>query len=265
MNESPNRLRTVNAELNLIKLIDEYEINIFTLKDIEARLHSTISKIQGIAEKLVRKGLLKRIEKGKYCRHNFNDEWVISNILVSDGAVAYWSALNRHGLTEQFANTIFVQTGKEKKQKNVFGVDYKFVRVAKRKLTGYQFYGYGNNRYRMTDIEKTIVDCFDLPEYSGGYAELIRAFNSAVLDTTKLVEYCKAVDNIAVIKRIAFLAAYLQKVDFEFFLKFAKSVVNERYSLLDPAGSDSGEYVVEWKVRLNISRDEISEICNKMY
>ena len=265
MDEQASISNTINPQLYLIKLLDDYEINIFMLNDIEKRVNYSFTNIQDIAEKLVRKGLLKRIERGKYCRHNFNDEWVISNYLINDGVVAYWSALNRHGLTEQFANTIFVQTAKEKKGKNVFGVNYKFIHVAKRKLTGYKMYGYGNNQYRMTDIEKTIIDCFDLPEYSGGYAELLRAFNSAVLDAKQMVVYCKAINNIAVTKRIAFLAEYLQKPDFDIFFKYAKQLVNEKYSLLDPIGLDTGEHISQWKIRLNISKDEISEICNKIY
>jgi predicted transcriptional regulator of viral defense system len=28
--------------------------------------------------------------------------------------------------------------------------------------------GYGNERFRITGIEKTLLDCFDLPQYSGG-------------------------------------------------------------------------------------------------
>jgi predicted transcriptional regulator of viral defense system len=252
-------------QLSFIKLLDEYEINIFTLTDIEKRVNQPFKNLRGIADKLAQKGLLIRIERGKYCRHNFNDEWVISNYLVNDGVVAYWSALNRHGLTEQFPNTVFVQTTKEKKEKNIEGVRYKFIRVAKRKLTGYKMYGFGNNQYRMTDIEKTIVDCFDLPEYSGGYAELIRAFNTAELDAGQMVKYCKFINNIAATKRIAFLAEFLQKPNFDVFLKYAKKIVKERYNLFDPIGLDTGEYINKWKIRMNVSKDEISEICNKMY
>lgn len=252
-------------QLEFIRLLDEYEVNIFTIANIEEQIHHSFKNVQIIADRLVKKGLLTRIEKGKYCRHNFRDEWVIGNYLVNDGVIAYWSALNRHGLTEQFPNTVFVQTAKEKLDKNVFGVDYKFIRVAKRKLIGYEMYGVGNNQFRMSDIEKTIVDCFDLPEYSGGYAELMRAFNTAKLDAKKMVKYCKAINNIAVTKRIAFLGELLKKENFEAFLKYAKEAINERYILFDPIGLDAGAHVKEWKIRLNVSREEILEIVNKQY
>jgi len=265
MNDKTQVKNITRNQLELIRLLDDYEINIFTLTSVEKQVHHSFKNIQIIADRLTQKGLLSRIEKGKYCRHNFRDEWVIGNYLVKDGVIAYWSALNRHGLTEQFPNTIFVQTSKEKEDKTVFGIDYKFIKVVKRKLIGYEMYGIGNNQYRMTDVEKTITDCFDLPDYSGGYAELIRAFNTAPLNAKKMIKYCAAINNMAVTKRIAFLGDFLKKPNFEVFLKYAKEAVNDRYILFDPIGFNTGEHIKEWKIRLNVSREEILDICNKMY
>lgn len=58
---------------------------------------------------LINQRLILIVEKGKYCRHNFRDEYVIGYYLSSkEGAIAYWSALNIHGLTKQISNTVFV-------------------------------------------------------------------------------------------------------------------------------------------------------------
>ena len=254
-----------HKQLEFLKLLDYHEIDIFTIDGIEKMIGKKVKDLNEILENLVQKELLARIEKGKYCRFNFKDHLVISNYLVDDGVIAYWSALNKHGLTEQFPNTVFVQTAKDKREKKVFGVSYKFIYVAKRKLIGYDIHGYGNHQFRMSDIEKTIVDCFDLPQYSGGYAELIRAFNSAKLDAKKIVKYCKAINNMAATKRMAFLAELLQKPEFDVFLIYAKGILNERYNLFDAFGNDKGEHVNEWKLRLNISKEDILEICNKQY
>ena len=67
---------------------------------------------------------------------------------------------------------------------------------------------YGSRSFRITDIEKTIVDCFDLPEHSGGLAELIRAFSSAKHNGEKMIDYIEAIANIGAIKRIGFLVEY---------------------------------------------------------
>lgn len=252
-------------QLEFLKLLDDYEIQLFKFSEIEQLLEQKFDNLSEILENLVDKGLLTRIEKGKFCRQNFRDEYVIGTFIAEDSAVAYWSALNLHGLTEQFSNTVFIQTTHKKYDKSILGASYKFVKIAPHKKIGITHNGYGNLQYPITDVEKTIVDCFDLPQHSGGYAELIRAVGQAKLQPNKLVEYCKAVNNISVTKRIGYLVELLQIPGMESFIDFAKKQVNNRYNLFDPQGLEEGEFVAEWRLRLNISREELLDISNKQY
>ena len=258
--------RNLNADQQeFIHLIDEYEVSIFSIATIESYLQCTFLKLNEILENLVQKKFLYRLERGKYCRSTFKNDMVIGCFLTTDGTVAYWSALNLHGLTEQFSNTMFIQTTKQKERKLISGTTFQFVKVKSTKIAGIAKQGYGSNAFPMTDVEKTIVDCFDLPQHSGGYSELIRAFASTSLDAQKMIDYCLIINNIAVTKRIACIADILEKKKFTPFLKYAKNVVNEVYTLLDPFGADEGEFIKEWKIRLNISREQIIDICNKQY
>ncbi len=254
-----------SEQLQFLKLLDEYEVEIFNLDNIEDLLSHKFENLNEILENLVHKELLSRIEKGKFCKPTFRDENVLGTFIAKESAIAYWSALNLHGLTEQFPNTIFVQTSFKKKDKSVFGTKYKFIQIAKQKRCGIITNGYGSHTYKITDIEKTIVDCFDLPEYSGGYAELLRAFSKANLSSSKLIEYCNAVDNISIIKRMGYLAEVLNKKGMKAFIQFAKKQVNEAYSLFDPLSSDGGEYIKEWRIRLNITKEAILSMTNKEY
>lgn len=253
------------SQLNVMLMLDEYEMDIFTLEDVKELIPEQVDEVNEIIENLVHKKVLSRIERGKYCRANFQDEKVIGCFLVPDGAIAYWSALNLHGLTEQFSNTYFIQTTKIKKDKRVFGVKYKFVTITESKRDGIIKEGYGNHSYFITDPEKTILDCFDLPQYSGGYAELIRAFVQTKLTTKKLIRYCKAVNNIAATKRMGYLAELFEKPGMKTFVRYAKKQVREAYNPIDPKGPDIGEYDRDWRLRLNISKEELLDIANKMY
>jgi predicted transcriptional regulator of viral defense system len=246
-----------------IHLLDDYEIDIFSINTIEKLLQRKITALNEILENLVNKNFLARIEKGKYCRSNFKDELVIGCFLADEGAVAYWSSLNKHGLTEQFPNTVFIQTTKPKVSKTVFGVKYQFVKIAAYKRKGIKKEGYGNHTYLITDVGKTIVDCFDLPQYSGGYPELIRAFSEAKLQSDKMITYCEANSNIAATKRMGLLAELFHKEELADFIKYAKERINPKYNLFDPQGSESGEFIKEWKLRMNLSKSEIFEICNR--
>ena len=252
-------------QLEFLKLLDDYEIQLFKFSEIEQLLEQKFDNLSEILENLVDKGLLVRIEKGKFCRQSFRDEYVIGTFIVENSAVAYWSALNLHGLTEQFSNTVFIQTTHQKNDKSILGTFYKFVKIASHKKLGIITNGYGNLQYPITDVEKTIVDCFDLPQHSGGYAELIRAVGQARMQSNKLIEYCQAINNIAVTKRIGYLVELLRITGLESFIDFAKKQVNNRYNLFDPQGLDEGEFVAGWRLRLNISREELLDISNKQY
>jgi predicted transcriptional regulator of viral defense system len=254
-----------SKQLHFTKLLDDYEVDIFSIEEIQKKLKTKFENLNEIIENLVRKEILMRIERGKYCKANFKDEMAVANILVPDAAIAYWSALNTHNLTEQISNTVFVQTTKSKKGKKVFGVEYRFIKVAKRKHTGIIKQGFGNRQYRITNVEKTIVDCFDIPEYAGGYDNLIKAFYHAPLKANKLIEYSNAIHNIAAIKRMAVIADSTGKKGLSAFLQFAKKKVNLKYNLFDPFGQVGGEFNNKWKVRMNLSEEKIRQMCQNEY
>lgn len=252
-------------QIDFILMLDDNELDIFTLEEIKSVALDEFENINEIIENLVQKKLLSRIERGKYCRYNFRDENVIGCKLSEGSTIGYWSALSKHGLTEQFPNSIFIQTIRRKSDKSVFGVSYKFIQISKSKVDGIETLGSGNHRYQMTDIEKTIIDCFDLPQYSGGYAELIRAFNQADLDSEKMITYCRAINNISITKRMGYLAELLDKGRMKSFIKFALKEVNETYTLFDPFGIEEGKFEKKWRLRLNMSSEQILNTCNKQH
>jgi len=252
-------------QLKFMKLLDDYEIALFKFDEIENQINSKFNNLNEVLENLVHKELLSRIERGKFCKVNFRDENVIGTFVVKNSAVAYWSALNLHGLTEQFSNTIFIQTTQRKTDKALLGTPYKFVTINPGKRTGVMYNGYGNTKYPVTDIEKTIIDCFDQPQYSGGYAELIRALSQAEITDDKMINYCRQVGNTAATKRIGFLVELFKKPSMDKFIDFAKQQINEKYNLFDPHGTEKGKFVAGWKLRLNISKDEVLNITDKQY
>lgn len=246
-------------------LLEDHELDIFTLDEIQGHLGDQVEDMPALLENLTDKRILSRFERGKYCRYGFRNERAIVNYLVPDGVIAYWSALHHYGYTEQFPNSVFVQTTKVKQDKTVFGVCYKFVKIAPHKQAGVVWEGYGNHRYRITSLEKTLADCFDLPQYSGGYAELIRAFQEAELQSERLIEACRAIRNGSATRRMGYLAECFGKRELRSFIRYAKTQVHEKYTLLDPAGNEEGNFVSSWKLRLNISEEDLHYIVHGQY
>ena len=260
----PRTYKSINIseeQQRFIRLLDDFEIEIFNLGEIESLVGVKFQNLNIVLENLASKNFLTRIERGKYCRSNFRNENVIGCFLAKEGTVSYWSALNKHGLTSRFPNSIFIQTAYKKKEKIVQGTLYKFIWVSSGKMTGIITEGYGNNAFRITDIEKTIIDCFDLPEYSGGLEELLPAFANADLSGEKLIEYSKAVHNKAALKRMGFIAELLDKKGMKSFIRYAKSELNKSYDVFDPLGERIGEPMGSWKLRMNMTIPQIVSTC----
>lgn len=261
-----NSTQIPDIEYNtVLKRIEDNEFSIFSFQKLKNELGWHEKKLRNILEALVKKEFLFRIEKGKFVRRTFKNEYVIGNFLTEDAVIAYWSALNIHGLTEQFPNKIFVQTSKKKQNREIFGVQYQIVKVHPKKIAGIIKKGVGDNQFRITDIEKTLCDCFDLPQYSGGTMELIRAFKRTKLNAKKMIDYSMAIGNSAATKRLGFLAELFAKKELKNFIKIAKEQKSKNFDLLDVFGNKQGKYISDWNLRLNIEEQEIIEIANSIY
>jgi predicted transcriptional regulator of viral defense system len=169
-----------------------------------------------ILSRLEKKGWIERIEKGKYMiiplgaekgKYTLN-EFIIGYLLVTPYCVAYWSALNFYGLTEQFPNTVFLQTTSRKKKQatEVFGVRYRIVRVKEEKFFGTRKEWIEDTQVHITDKEKTLLDCLDKPQYCGGVIEVAKALKyGSEQDKKKLVDYAQKLNNSDVIRRLGYL------------------------------------------------------------
>ena len=109
------------------KLVDN-ELSIASLDRIMQLTGKTYPELKNSLRILVRDGQLSMIEKGLYVVRNFRDPYVIGTAMLKESAVAYWSALNLHGLTEQIPNIVYYNQFTAR-DKEVFGVRYKFVKV----------------------------------------------------------------------------------------------------------------------------------------
>lgn len=252
-------------QIALLKYLEDHEILYFNLKELASQLPHSLSNTNELVENLFQKGLLNRIERGVYTKPNYSNINVLATFISQNSAIAYWSALHYHGLTERFPNTIFVKTTQRKRDTQILGTTVKFVSVKDSKNIGIMEEGYGDHSFTLTDVEMTLVDCFDQPRYAGDFADLIKAFATANLINNKLIEYTKAYNNIAVTKRIGFLAQVFHGNKLNSFINYARTKVNKRYSLMDAGGLQEGEFVSDWKLRLNVSKENLIRMTQTEY
>ena len=215
--------------------------------------------------RMARDGRIEKVEKGKYIiiplgaekgRYTLN-EFIIGSLLVTPYSVAYWSALNFYGLTEQFPNTVFLQTTSRKKKQatEVFGVRYKIVRVKEEKFFGIRKEWIENTQVHITDKEKTLLDCLDKPQYCGGVVEVAKALKyGSELDKKKLVEYAQKINNLGVIRRLGYLCD-LFAIDIGI-----PKIKTRNYLLLDPTMSHKGPKNAKWRLIMNLDEKIMGDL-----
>jgi predicted transcriptional regulator of viral defense system len=259
------RAQITEIEGSILKHIENNEFYLFWFSDILKSGGFDGDELQDALSRLTKSNHLFRIEKGLYCVRNFKNTHLIANLLLKDSAIAYWTALNIHGLTEQIPNVVYSQSSHLKPDKIVFNVRYKFVKVKPEKMFGSMQMGYGNEAFKITDIEKTLLDCFDLPQYAGGYEELIRAFYEAKYSSIRLLSYGRQIGNLSVLKRMAFLSELFEMKGFTRFKQGVLSMMNKKYTLIDPFGENTGKFNAKWRIRLNIPSEDLLKMINKIY
>ena len=212
-----NIISLSDTEASLLTELAGSGKGIFTTRDAY-RILGPGKPTRDALERLVDKGWLQRIEKGKYLiipleagpeRLWTEDALVIAAHLVSPSLVAYWSALRYWGCTDQVPRATYVQTPARKENRTplVQGMHFRIVRVKE-----YKFFGGHTARVRespvhVTDPEKTLIDCLDRPELSGGVPEVARALieRDREVDWERATGYLRRFRSGAVVKRLGFL------------------------------------------------------------
>ena len=241
-----------------INLIDQLakKGNSFTFEDLLKVSDVRRNTLWVILSRLEKQGWIERIEKGKYMiiplgakKGEYTlHEFLIASMLVRPYAIAYWSALNHYGFTEQIPMTVFVQTtARRKKQKiAIFGVKYRIVRIKEDKFFGIKKEWIEETQINITDKEKTIVDCLDKPQYCGGIVEVAKALRNKRLDRKRLSKYAYQIKNSGVIRRLGYLCDFL---DIEMDIS---SVKTKNYLYLDPTMPKKGNKNAKWRLIVNL-------------
>lgn len=228
----------------------------------EALGHRAEDPTRQFLDRLQRKGWVRPIRRGRFAiiplssgeeRTPQLHEFLVAMELVSPAAIAYWSALNHHGMTEQLPRTVFVATDHPVRRppKEALGLTFKVVALRPAKFFGIVQDWIDGRPFWVTDKEKTIIDGLDLPKYVGGVGEIAKALGSIwkELDEAKLRKYAAKIGNSAVAKRLGLLMETLTLGNPEALRKAVRLAPG--FSPLDPTLPGKGKYNRRWGLLIN--------------
>ncbi len=254
----------------LLSTLAERRQDFFTSRDARRIIRRNPIAANKLLHTLVRQGRIQRLEKGKFQLQPLTQneeamnehEFLVAMQLVQPSYIAYWTALHYDGLTEQLANVVFVATTKQKKPIKIHGITYRFVVLSKPKFFGIETQQIGGRPFQISDLEKTIVDCFAHPEYCGGIVEAAKGLWNALhenrLNLDKLTRYAERLGNRAVLKRIGYLVEFYQIPVDGHVVRWHKHL-SAGYNPLDPLGSRRGTHNARWQLLINRNPIELND------
>jgi predicted transcriptional regulator of viral defense system len=162
---------------------DFYSQGLFTFEELAERYAKENTKktlrnlvYQGLKKSelgIVKRGLYFLIPPGQEPAAYRPDPFLIASKLGSNPVLAYHSALALHGAAHSESNRIYFFTPTITRKFEFGGVEY--VPVQRKALWGTETVQRDGGSVKVTDRERTVLDCVDRPDYAGGLEELLKS------------------------------------------------------------------------------------------
>lgn len=267
------RFKTLGpVSANLISFLYSSNKIIFTLVDIENITGLRDGAARDLASRLIKRNIIARIKYGKYIiipqeigdNVSYIGDWyVVAREIVKspDYYISYYSAMDIHNMITHPVTKVFVTTPKQEynKQRVVGNTTFEFICMTAKYIWGIQkFWVTKSEQVRVSDIERTIIDCLYRPKYCGGVMEIIKGLwiKKEKIDFDILFDYVIKFKKIVVIKRLGYILESLN-LQTANYLNELRTRINDKYYVLDPLLSTEKTYKNFWKLIANIGPEEM--------
>lgn len=269
-------MRTLGPKgAELIHALVQKNKMLFTIVEAMKVTGSSYNATEGLIRHLRSKNWLMPIKNGKYAivplesgMDDFNSyNWfVIARELISPGDyyISHYSAMSIHNMVTQPLNTVYIASPLRHRGRKVGLIRFKFIYIMKRKVWGITSeWVTPQEQVKVSDLERTIIDCLYIPEYCGGISEIAKGIwmTRDKIDYKKLYKYASKFKKTVVSKRLGFiLETYgIRKENIVTLLD--KDVEKHKsYPLLDPVLPDMGKYNKKWHLKINLNPEELKAI-----
>jgi predicted transcriptional regulator of viral defense system len=268
------RFKTLGSQAaRLVTALHERERRIFTLAEVAEITGLKEASARSFARKLVDRGVAARLRSGLFIlvpfelgreREYLGNPYLVARELIRGKAyyLSHASAMDIHGMLTQPRLVVYVTSPLPQRGRTVLGTEFRFVRCKPSHFFGTtEHWVDKQEKVVVSDLERTVLDGLRQPEYCGGFTEVAKGFwmRRAEMEVKKLVEYALRLDIGAVIRRLGYLLeAY--GIDTPEGIERLRSGLTATYLLLDPLLPPEGKFLARWRLRLNVSPEEIQVV-----
>lgn len=253
----------------LLRLSDEGKL-IFSVEDAQPIYGKSAKVTANLLGKLAGKGWLVRLVRDRYLilplegvlrQIPMADRFVIAREIMGSAPyyISHYSAMELHEMTTQPVNTVFVTVPRQRRSRPIAGTEYRFVFARPDSFWGWEeVWATPQEQVRVSDLEKTLLDCAARPDLCGGIGELARGlwFRRDELDEGRLAEHAQRLDHKAASRRVGFLL-HVYGLGRPETLSVLRSSGRGGYDPLDPTLPDEGPHDAEWRLRINLDPEEL--------
>lgn len=272
--KSNERLKTLGPQAaRLVTTLHERGRRLFTLAEVAEITRLGEASARSFARKLVDRGVAARLGAGLFIlvpfelgreREYLGNPYLVARELMRGKAyyISHASAMDIHGMLTQPQLGVCVTSPWTVRGRTVLGTEFRFVRCKPSVFFGItEHWADKRDKVMVSDIERTVLDGLRQPEYCGGFTEVAKGFwmRSSDVDVTRLVEYALRLNVGAVIRRLGYLLdAY--EIDARDQIERLHSRLTASYELLDPLLPAEGKFLARWRLRENVSPEEIQAV-----
>ncbi len=229
------------------------QMGVFSFDDLKT-LYSNMNTAASAKKALLKKGLISPIKRNLYVFNDIEsmapiaDRFKIGSSIKNGAYISYHSALEFHGIAHQ---VVFEVTVSSPTRFNTFefnGIKYQF--VLSKIEPGVEIFS-TNRGVRVTNLERTVIDCIDDMGRAGGIEELLECIRVITyLDEEKLMEYLKAYDTQVLYQKVGFILEHFNRglqVSDRFF-EFCLGQIQKSKRYLTEPGDDNLIYNSKWRL-----------------
>lgn len=232
-----------------------------------------------VLSQLIKNGIVTRLKSGTFRlvpfelgfeREYLGNPYLVARELILSGHkgikeeyyLSYGSAFDLHQMVTQPQLIVYVSSPRMMRPQTIQGTEFRFVRCNADDLFGItEIWIDKNEKVLVSDLERTLLDGLRQPTYCGGFSEVAKGFSikHQAIDPQKIIDYAIKLDVGAVIRRLGYLME-LYNIGSRIHWDFLKTKLTSTYQLLDPELPAEGPHIAKWRLRLNISQEELLAI-----
>jgi predicted transcriptional regulator of viral defense system len=271
-NDTP--IKTLGSQgAKLVTQLHERGRPVFRLEDVREITGLGDASSRSFVRKLIDRGVAARLKPGLYILVPYEmgqDRRYLGNPLVvareimngDDYYLSHATAMGIHGMLTQPQLVVTVTTPEPRRSLTSMGVEFRFIRCQRKHLFGLtEHWATKQEKVRVSDPERTIIDGLKQPEHCGGLTEVAKGLwiRRQDMNVNLLLRYSKRLGVGAVIRRLGFLLE-IYEIASEGELDRLRSTLTETYVRLDPVLPAEGRRLRRWRLQLNVDPDELRAV-----